>query len=290
MELLCRQGEVGLAGACKLTEPGEDQVHDLLHAQVGIESQPILAVPDVADWDGQAKLAAPRLGARRIEHARAQDAELEFADAALHPEQQAVVGAARVVDAVHVDDESFDEAAEFEQVMPVAAVASQTRGVRAQHGADFPGAQPRDEPIEAGAFDRAAGRTTQVVVDDLDALEAAAASLLDKVVLAALALQVHLHLGLRGLAHVDDGLAAQHIGRQQIRVGHRRPPDRQGRRLASTRRRAPASPSLAVLALLQGARASRTSCRADVGRPPAAAWLAWELDSNLSSCEASPTV
>ena len=53
-----------------------------------------------------------------------------------------------------------------------------------------------DEP-----FDVTAGR-----------LGKAATSFLDKVVLAALALQVHLDLALCRLAHVDDGHAAQHIG------------------------------------------------------------------------------
>ena len=66
---LRRQGQVGLTGACELTEPCEHQAHDLLHAQVWIDGQPVLAVPHLADGNGQAKLTAPRLGARCIEHA-----------------------------------------------------------------------------------------------------------------------------------------------------------------------------------------------------------------------------
>ena len=145
-------------------------------------------------------------------------AEFELADAALHAQQQPIVGAARVVDAVQIDDARLDQAAQLQQVVPVATVASKPRGVEAQHGADFAGAQPRDEPIEARPGHHAAGGAAEVVVDDLDLREPAAARLLHEVVLAALALQVGLDLRLGGLAHVDDGLAPQHGGGQQISV------------------------------------------------------------------------
>jgi hypothetical protein len=61
--------------------------------------------------------------ARGIEHAGADHAELELADAPLHAQQEAIVRAAGIVDAIEVDDPCLDEAAEFEQVVPIAAVA-----------------------------------------------------------------------------------------------------------------------------------------------------------------------
>jgi hypothetical protein len=66
--------------------------------------------------------------------------------------------------------------------------------------------------------ERTAGRAAKIIIDDLDALKATATCLLHKVVLATFALQVHLDLSLRGLAYVDDGLAAQHIGGKQFMV------------------------------------------------------------------------
>ena len=107
-------------------------------------------MPDVADRHAMPQLAPARLGAGGIEHAGAQHAELELADAALHAQQQPIVRPTGVVDAVEVDDARLDQPAQLEQVMPVAAVAGEPRGIEAQHGADLAGAEPRDQPLEAG--------------------------------------------------------------------------------------------------------------------------------------------
>ena len=50
---------------------------------IGIEAPTDLAMPDVANRHADAQLAAPRFGAGGVEHAGAQHAELELADAAL---------------------------------------------------------------------------------------------------------------------------------------------------------------------------------------------------------------
>jgi hypothetical protein len=53
-------------------------------------------------------------------------------------------------------------------MMPVSAIAGEAGGVEAKHGADVPGAEPGDEFLEARACHGAAGRTAEIVVDDLD--------------------------------------------------------------------------------------------------------------------------
>jgi hypothetical protein len=147
-----------LPGAAELAEAGEDQPDCLLDPQIRIEVPGHLAMPDVADRHAEAQLAAPGLGVSGVEHAsRSQNAELELADAALHAQQQAIVRPAGVIDAVEIDHACFDQAAQFQQMVPVASVAGKARSVEAEHGADFTGTEPCDQPFEAGSGDHAAG-------------------------------------------------------------------------------------------------------------------------------------
>ena len=118
--------------------------------------------------------------------------------------------------------------------MPVPAVAGETGGVEAQDGADLTGAEAGDEPLEAGAGHGSAGGSAEIVVYDLDIAKSPAASVLDKIVLAALALAIDLDLGLGGLTHIHDCLAAQDRCRQGISVRHRRSPWDPRPRLPST--------------------------------------------------------
>src|SRR3954453_15392641 len=145
-----RHRQQDLARAAQLAEPGEDQADRFPHAQVGIEAQTGLAVPRVADRHADAQLAAPRLGARGVEHAGAQHPELELADAALHAQEEPVVRVAGVVDPVEVDHPRLDQPAQLEEVVPVAPVAREPGRLEAQHGPDLAGAEPRHQPLEAG--------------------------------------------------------------------------------------------------------------------------------------------
>ena len=192
--------------------------------QVGIEAETDLAMPDVADRHADAQFAAPRFGAGGVEHARAQHAEFELADAALHAEQQPIVRPAGIVDPVQVDHPRLDQAAELEQMMPVAAVAGEPGGVEAQHGPDFSGAKPCHQPLEAGPRHHSAGGAAEVVVDHLDISEAPAPRHVDEFVLPPLALEIGLDLGLSGLPNIDHRLALQHRGRQEISARHRHAP------------------------------------------------------------------
>src|SRR6185312_10259154 len=86
---------------------------------------------------------------------------------------------------------------------------------------------------KAWACHGSAGGSAKVVIDHLDIAETPAAGFVNKVILAALALEVDLHLGLCGLTHIHDRLAAQNSWRQGINVRHRRSPRGPRRRLAS---------------------------------------------------------
>src|SRR5207253_7483498 len=53
-------------------------------------------------------------------------------------EKKPIIGSARVVNPIQVDDSRLYQAAEFEQMVPVAAVTSEPGGVEAQHSANSP--------------------------------------------------------------------------------------------------------------------------------------------------------
>ena len=213
MNLLAAQRQEDLPRAAELAEPGEDQPDHFLGAEVGIEAETGFAMPEVADRHADAQFAAARFGAGGVEHARPQHAEFELADGALHAEQQSIVRPTGIVDAVQVDDARIDQAAELEQMVPVAAVAGQPRSVEAQHCPDFAGTQRCHQPLEAGPRHRPAGRAAEIVVDHFDLAETPAPRDVDELVLAPLALQVALDLRLGGLPDVDDRFALQHRGR-----------------------------------------------------------------------------
>src|SRR5258707_11101762 len=105
-------------------------------------------MPDVANRHADAQLTAPRLGAGGVEHAGPQHAELELADAALHAEKKPIIGSSGVVNPIQVDHSRLDQAADFEQMMPVAAVTGEPGGVEAQHTAHLSGTQPFYHPFE----------------------------------------------------------------------------------------------------------------------------------------------
>src|SRR3984957_14236093 len=129
----------------------------------------------------------------------------------------------RIVDAASIDDPRADQTTQLEKVMPIAAVTGEPRCVEAEHRADLPGAHCGDESVEARAGHAAAGGAAQIIIDDLDAGKSMPSGDLDQVILATLALEVRLHLGLRGLTHIHDSLAAEERFRQCLNA-HRRTP------------------------------------------------------------------
>ena len=134
MHPLGLERQMHLSGTAEFAEALEDPAGDLLDAAIRIETETNLPMPDKANRYRNPELTSARLGPRGVQHAGAQDTKLEFADAALHSQQQAVVWTAGVVDAIEVDNAGIDKAAQFEQMMPVSAVAGETGCVEAKNG------------------------------------------------------------------------------------------------------------------------------------------------------------
>ena len=223
VQLIGRHRQQHLARAAKLAEAREDQADRFLQAQIGIKPKADLAVPEVANGHADTQLSPPGFGARGIEHASAQDPKFKLTDAALHAEQQSIVGPTRIVDAVHIDHPRLDQTTQFKQVVPIASIAGKPGGIKAQHRAHFSGAEPSHQSIETGSCHGAARRAAQIVVNHFDVDEATAPRFLDQIVLSALALEVRLYLCWGRLTHIHHGLASENRGRKQISA-HRRTP------------------------------------------------------------------
>src|SRR5215213_10107919 len=119
MHLLGLERQMHLTGAAKFTEALEDPAGDFLHAAIRIEAETDLSMPDIADRHRNPEPTSSGLGPCGIQHPRTQNAELELTDAALHAQQQPIIRATRIIDAIEVDDASVDETAQLEQMMPV---------------------------------------------------------------------------------------------------------------------------------------------------------------------------
>jgi hypothetical protein len=232
VDAIGRHRRENLARAAELAELREDQMYCLLQANVRIEAEANVPVPNEPDGHRDPKFAASGLRSGGVEHPSSKHAEFELTDAALHAEQQSIVRPARVVSSIEIDDPSFDEAAKLEEMMPVSSISRQPRSVEAQDGADFARAQPRDQSIESRSGNRAARGAAEVVVDNFDLLEPPTTGDVHEFVLPPLALEIGLDLGLGRLPHVDHGLAPQDRRGKNFSVRHRHAPRR--------RRRAPA--------------------------------------------------
>lgn len=85
-----------------------------LDAEIGIEHYPGVAIPKVAVRRRIPQFATARFCSCGFNHPRAQNAEFELADAALHAKKQPVIRMARVVDAVMVHDTRIYHAAKLQ--------------------------------------------------------------------------------------------------------------------------------------------------------------------------------
>src|SRR5260370_3626899 len=160
----------------------------------------------IAGGDTEDQRAAARLLLQRSLRALAEHREFKLAHRALHAKQQPIVGMARIVDSVLVDDERADQSTKFDQRMPVAAIAGKTRRLDREHSADTAVADRCEQPLEAGPRDAAAG-PAEVVVDDFDVAPAKLPGPIDETVSAPSALMIMRELVCWRLPDVVAGVA-----------------------------------------------------------------------------------
>jgi hypothetical protein len=133
--------------------------------------------------------------------------QLRLAHDAGQAQKQAVVVGAGVVEALAIADDDAEHRAQLQQLVPVAIVAGQARGVQAQHQAGL--AQPNlgDQALEPAALQGGRPRLAEVVIDHRNPLArpAQARGAIHQAILQLRALLVLAYLHGRGLADIDVG-------------------------------------------------------------------------------------
>ena len=94
-------------------------------------------MPDVAEGNGYSQFASTGLRPSRIKHPGPQCAQLKFADTALHTQKKPVVRPAGVLDTIQINNAGFDKSTQFEQMVPIAAIPREPRGVKTQNSPYF---------------------------------------------------------------------------------------------------------------------------------------------------------
>jgi hypothetical protein len=200
------------------------------------------------------QIAARGLELESFHRALAQQRQLHLRHRPLHAQKQPVVGAARVIDAVLVDDHAAHQGAELEQGVPVATIARQPRRLDGDDCADASAADRGEESLEAAPRYAASG-DAQVVVDDDDLGPAERSRPIGQRVLPAPALMVVSQLVGRRLPDIDVGAAGEVLSADLahdlspcLRASSRLepPPIEAGRAGPRVRRGAPAGSSAPV--------------------------------------------
>jgi hypothetical protein len=245
-QLLATHVHQHLPGTAESIEEAEDRADGVLDPPVWIHRQSRVMGPDVSDRHRHSQLATSRLGDGSIEQTSPKHRKFKLAHRALEAQQKAVVGRTRIVHPFGVNDTCADQAAELDQVVPVAAVSRETRGFEAEYRADDTFADLAHEVTESGPVARATRRAPKVFIDDDHVAKAVRACEFRELVLTALALEILLDLHTRRLPDVDDRTTAEHA-RREFTV-HHRPPRLRGTdalppaaTLRARRRRSPGS-------------------------------------------------
>ena len=127
------------AGGTRTLEGVEQQLDAFPDLGVGVEGDAASRIVDEPHRQGDPQLPAPRPVHDAAAQPGAQQMEFGPAHRALEAEKQPVVEVAGAVEAVFVEDQGVRQGAQFQQPMPVGAVARQPGDFEAEHDAGAPG-------------------------------------------------------------------------------------------------------------------------------------------------------
>ena len=240
LNLLLIKPEIDLPHAAQLRKFAKDQIDGGPDPGIGIFLDAVIRSFDVPNGDPLNQGASLCLLQQRRVRTLAETRDFHLADRTLHAQQQSIIRESGIIHGLGVDQQCTDDAAKFQQGMPVPTIARQPRRLNAEHGADLPIAQRAQQAFKAGA-PCSASRDSEIVVDYVDVLPAQRARTIDQSVLAALTFEVVLHLTRSGLTDVHTGPPGQMISGDLV---HRRPP-----RGSSWPAPASTAPALGVAAL-----------------------------------------
>ncbi len=191
-------------------EFGKHQSNGVLDPPVRVLVDPIPADAHVANGNRHEQLTAACLPAERLVGPLPKDRQFHLAHGPFHTEQQAVIGMARIIDPIFIDNERGNQTAKLQQRVPIAAIARQPRGFDRHHRTNTALADPGEKLLETGPCD-AGTRAAKIIVDDLYIGPSKLAGVLHKSVLAPFAFKVMRDLARSRLPDIHDGLARQMI-------------------------------------------------------------------------------
>jgi hypothetical protein len=162
-QVLVVQPHQHLAHAAELQELVEHHPDRLLDPPIRMQFDPAIRGPPQPSRQRELERAPLGLRANGFLGALPEQAELILADAALHAQDQPVVGQREVVDLIEIGHQGGEESAELEELGPVLRVAGEARGFETQDHADVPQGDLRDQVLEAGPMCKAGGRDAEVI-------------------------------------------------------------------------------------------------------------------------------
>src|SRR5271169_3691782 len=222
IEIMLVEPEQSLPGAAEFQDFIEDHADGLLHAAVRVLLVAIAGLHE-AHRGADDELAATRLLVSGRERTLPQQIKLVLIEAALETEQQPIVAVTGRIDRLLINQHGVDHATHLDQLLPISAVASETRDLARRDGANLAEAYLRHHPLKAGALDPARSRTTKIVINHFDLRPAEGGQTIAHGILQRAALAVVQNLMSRRLPHVEERLALQMMRADLVR-DHDRPP------------------------------------------------------------------
>ena len=200
----------------------KDHAKGALNLGVGIETDGAVSPVDQPDRRAHLQLAAPGLVELAATHARFEDVQLSLAHRAFETEQEAIVEAGRIIDAVFIENERRRQRAQFYEAMPIRRVARQPRDFQAHDDAGLAERHLAHELLKAVACGAAGTGLAEIAIDHANALDRPACRNRARTqrILALRALAVFGDLPQCGLADIQVRIALEMVGRDlELRHG-----------------------------------------------------------------------
>ena len=232
------QRQQHLAGRAELIEAPVNRRDRLGHRLIRGEDHPAVLVVVQPHRQALPQLTTCGLVPQALGEPGADQVQLGLGHRSLKAQHEAVVIAARMVDAVGVGDQGVGQRAQIQQLIPVGVGAGQPRALQRQHDPGLAQPDIGDQLRKPRPARRRGTGPAQVLIDHHHLVRRPAQQdrPLPQIVLAGQALSVGTHLQQRGLAHIhirvpgpvrrSDLLPRDQQHRALRQVSHRSPPPR----------------------------------------------------------------
>src|SRR5579875_670091 len=213
-DLLAAEPQQHLPDASEFGHFAERQMKAFLDPAIGVLLDFAGLRPVEAHGKKKLQLAPASLLTNRLQRSLSQQTQFERRHLSFHAEKQTIIDEVRIVDSIEVHQHRACQAAQPDQVVPVAAVPRQPRRLDAKHGAHFASTDLSDQALQSGALHQAGPRASLVFIDHEDVRKAELACLVGQALLPSLALLILKHLFGGRLPKVNDRPPIQSLIRE----------------------------------------------------------------------------